>query len=54
MAEIKETKLETVLPREAALEVCPICGSKVIARNGHTLCNSPTCKDRIIEGCCGD
>ncbi len=52
MEKVEKGELETVLPREAALEVCPICGFKVIARNGHTVCTSLLCKNRPIDDCC--
>lgn len=35
-------------------EPCPVCGGDPIVRNGHLVCISDFCKERILEGCCGD
>jgi hypothetical protein len=36
------------------LDVCPICSARVILRHGHTVCVSAMCRERVIDGCCGE
>jgi hypothetical protein len=50
----KECAVATSLPRQAVLDVCPVCSRPVIVRNGHAICVSAMCRERVIEGCCGE
>jgi hypothetical protein len=51
MIEIMSPHVKPIAPSE---DVCPVCNTPVIMRNGHTVCISPMCRERVIEGCCGD
>jgi hypothetical protein len=44
----------TQLPREAVLDVCPVCSRPISMEHGHAVCRSGLCRYRIIEGCCQD
>lgn len=44
----------TILPRQAVLDVCPICSRPIKMLQGHAVCDSGICRGRIIEGCCQD
>ncbi len=52
---LEAAKIAARLPSAPdAPEACPVCGGTPITRNGHLVCISETCKERILEGCCGD
>ena len=44
----------TQLPRQAVLDVCPVCSRPIEMIQGHAVCRSAICKMRIVEGCCQD
>ena len=48
------TFIRTQLPRQAVLDVCPVCCKPVIIRHGHAVCTSALCRQRVLEGCCGE
>lgn len=50
----KDCSVATRMPREAVLDCCPVCSRPVIIRHGHAICNSGMCRERVIEGCCGE
>ncbi len=44
----------TQLPRQAVLDVCPVCCRPIKIVHGHAICDSGLCRGRILEGCCGE
>jgi len=50
----QQCSVATTLPREAVLDVCPVCSKAIIIRHGHAVCESGMCRGRILEGCCGE
>lgn len=40
--------------RSAVLDCCPVCSRPIVIRHGHAICNSGMCRERMIEGCCGE
>ena len=47
-------EVATRLPREAVMDVCPVCSRPIIIQHGHAMCVSGMCRGRILEGCCGE
>lgn len=50
----RECSVATSLPRQAVLDVCPVCSKPILIRHGHAICDSEICRERMIEGCCGE
>jgi hypothetical protein len=41
-------------PKALGTDNCPVCDAPVVLRHGHAVCVSDTCRERMIEGCCGE